>query len=36
MRRYGNPEDVAQAVVYLANAAYVTGTVLNISGGYLT
>ena len=36
MRRYGRAEDVAQAVGYLVQAEYVTGTVLNVSGGYLT
>jgi 3-oxoacyl-[acyl-carrier protein] reductase len=35
--RLGSPDDVAAAVAYLASeeAAYVTGTVLNISGGLL-
>jgi 3-oxoacyl-[acyl-carrier protein] reductase len=35
LRRLGSVEDVAAAVVYLASeeAGYVTGTVLNISGG---
>ena len=34
-RRFGRPEEVAQAVTYLAshNAAYITGHVLNINGG---
>jgi len=36
MHRYGTVEDVAQAVGYLVTADYVTGTVLNVSGGYLT
>ena len=36
MGRLGCPEDVAQAVLYLVNAPYVTGEVLNVSGGYLT
>jgi 3-oxoacyl-[acyl-carrier protein] reductase len=33
--RFGRPEEVAQAVVYLAspNGAYITGHVLNINGG---
>jgi 3-oxoacyl-[acyl-carrier protein] reductase len=33
--RLGTPEDVANAVAYLASeeAAYVTGHVLNVSGG---
>ena len=35
MRRFGTPEEVADATLYLAsrNAAYVTGSVLEISGG---
>lgn len=36
LKRLGNVEDVAQAVGYLVKAKYVTGTVLNVSGGYLT
>lgn len=33
--RLGNPEDIAQAVVYLASpaAAYITGTTLHVNGG---
>lgn len=31
--RIGCPEEVAQAAVYLAEAAYVTGTVLTVDGG---
>lgn len=31
--RMGTPEDVADAVCYLANAPYVTGTVLQVDGG---
>jgi len=35
LRRLGRPEDIASAVVYLASdeAGYVTGQVLNVSGG---
>lgn len=33
LRREGSPEDVAQAVAYLARAAYVTGQVLRVDGG---
>ena len=35
MRRFGKPEEVAQAVAFLAGqeAAYITGTVLEINGG---
>jgi len=29
----GEPEEVAEAVLYLATAAYCNGTILNISGG---
>lgn len=31
--RIGRPEDVAEAAVYLAEASYVTGTVLRVDGG---
>src|SRR5262245_48916138 len=33
LRRWGTPQDVAQAVVYLATAPYVTGVVLPVDGG---
>jgi pteridine reductase len=33
LRRLGSAEDVAQAVVYLAQAEYVTGVVLPVDGG---
>lgn len=33
--RNGRPEDVAQAMVYLADAAFVTGQVLAVNGGYV-
>jgi NAD(P)-dependent dehydrogenase (short-subunit alcohol dehydrogenase family) len=38
MRRWGTPADVADAYVFLASpaAAYVTGVVLPVDGGYLT
>jgi 3-oxoacyl-[acyl-carrier protein] reductase len=37
LKRAGTPEDVAQAVCFLASPAaqYITGTVLNVSGGLL-
>jgi 3-oxoacyl-[acyl-carrier protein] reductase len=37
-RRLGTPDDVAYAVVFLASeqAGYITGTVLNVSGGLYT
>ena len=31
--RNGTPEDVAEALVYLANAPFVTGQVLPVNGG---
>lgn len=31
--RFGTPDEVADAVLYLGEAAYVTGTVLDINGG---
>jgi NAD(P)-dependent dehydrogenase (short-subunit alcohol dehydrogenase family) len=31
---FGRPEDVADAVVYLAGAQFVTGTVLTVDGGW--
>ncbi|HUP50255.1 MAG TPA: 3-oxoacyl-[acyl-carrier-protein] reductase [Thermoanaerobaculia bacterium] len=38
LRRLGAPQDVANAVVFLASdqAAYITGTVVNVSGGLYT
>ena len=33
--RNGTPEDVAKAIEYLADAPFVTGTVLNVNGGYI-
>ncbi len=33
MRRVGKPDDVAEAIVYLAGAGFVTGTVLECTGG---
>jgi pteridine reductase len=33
LRRTGSPEDIAQAVLYLAQADYVTGQVLAVDGG---
>lgn len=33
VRRVGRPQDVAGAIVYLAGAGYVTGTVLECAGG---
>lgn len=31
--RYGRPEDIAEAVAYLRDAAFVTGETLNVNGG---
>jgi 2-hydroxycyclohexanecarboxyl-CoA dehydrogenase len=38
LRRLGEPRDVAGAVLFFASdlAAYVTGQVLSVSGGYST
>ena len=33
--RNGRPEDVAEAMEYLANATFVTGQVLPVNGGYI-
>lgn len=33
LRRLGRPEEIAEAVLYLATAGFVTGTCLDISGG---
>ena len=34
VRRVGRPDDVADAIVYLAGAGFVTGTVLECTGGF--
>ncbi len=33
LARLGEPEEVAEAVLYLATASFCTGTILSISGG---
>ncbi len=33
LRRVGSPQDVAEAVLYLARAGYVTGSTLHVDGG---
>ncbi len=35
IERWGTPEDVAQAMVYLAEAPFVTGQVLPVNGGFV-
>ena len=35
MRRLGKPDDVAQAMLYLAEAEFVTGQVLPVNGGFV-
>ena len=35
VNRNGKPEDVAEAMEYLANASFVTGEVLSVNGGYV-
>ena len=34
LRRVGSAEDIAQAVIYLAQAEFVTGVILPVDGGY--
>lgn len=34
LRRVGDPRDISDAAVYLARASFVTGTVLDVDGGY--
>ncbi len=33
LKRQGSPNDIAQAVLFLANAKYITGQIINIDGG---
>jgi pteridine reductase len=33
MKRIGSPDDVAEAILYLLHAPYVTGTILTVDGG---
>lgn len=35
VERLGTPEDIAQAIAYLADAPFVTGQVLGVSGGFV-
>jgi NAD(P)-dependent dehydrogenase (short-subunit alcohol dehydrogenase family) len=34
LRRIAEPEEIAQAVLWLATASYATGSVLTVDGGY--
>jgi len=34
LKRWGKPEDIGQAAVFLATAGYVTGQQINVSGGF--
>ena len=38
LKRFGTPEDIAQAVVFLAsdNAKYITGSTIHVNGGMFT
>jgi 3-oxoacyl-[acyl-carrier protein] reductase len=38
MKRFGEPDEVADLVVFLASkkAAYITGTVISVNGGLYT
>ncbi len=33
MKRFGTPEEIAEAMLYLATAAFCTGTILSVDGG---
>ena len=33
LKSQGSPNDIAQAVLFLANSKYITGQVINIDGG---
>ena len=33
LNKHGSTEDIAEAVLFLANAKYITGEVINIDGG---
>ena len=35
LERIGRPEEVAQALVYLADAQFVTGQILPVNGGFV-
>lgn len=34
LKRFGQPQEIADAVLYLATAQYVTGQMISVSGGY--
>ena len=33
MKRHGDPQDLAEAVVFLAKSNYITGTTIYVDGG---
>ena len=33
LKRQGSPNDIAQAVLFLASSKYITGQIINIDGG---
>ena len=33
LKRQGSPNDISEAVLFLANSKYITGQVINIDGG---
>jgi 3-oxoacyl-[acyl-carrier protein] reductase len=35
LMRIGSPEDVARAILFLAEAEFITGQVLSVDGGYI-
>ena len=35
IERLGTPEDIARAMVYLADAEFITGQVLPVNGGFV-
>ena len=35
IERLGTPEDIARSMVYLADAAFITGQVLPVNGGFV-
>ena len=33
LKKIGNPDDIAEAVLFLAESKYITGQTLNVDGG---